>query len=55
MDETEETLTTVIKLSEQSMLFWALQYGLNVEVIEPQSLRESIRDAVALISEKYKI
>jgi len=39
MDETEETLTTVIKLSERSMLFWALQYGMNVEVLEPQSLR----------------
>jgi len=35
------------------MLFWALQYGLHVEVLEPQSLREKIGDTVVLIGEKY--
>jgi len=54
MDETDETITAVIKVNEKAMLFWALQYGLHVEVLEPQSLREEILDAVILMGEKYR-
>jgi len=53
-DESEETFTTFIKVNENAMLFWALQYGLHMEVLEPCSLRERIRDAVESIGEKYK-
>ena len=52
-DESEETFTTFIRVNENAMLFWALQYGLHVEVLEPQSLREKIGDTVVLIGEKY--
>ena len=43
-----------VKVSKQAMLFWALQYGQSVEILEPKSLREEIRDAVASMWEKYK-
>jgi predicted DNA-binding transcriptional regulator YafY len=54
MGETDETITAVVKVNEKAMLFWALQYGLHVEVLEPLSLRENILDAVVLMGEKYK-
>jgi predicted DNA-binding transcriptional regulator YafY len=53
MDDTEKTFTTFIKVNENAMLFWALQYGLHVEVLEPQSLREKILDAVVTMNDKY--
>jgi len=55
IDDTEETFTTFIKVNENAMLFWALQYGLHVEVLEPQSLREKILDAAESMVEKYKM
>jgi len=54
LDETDETVTTIINVNEKAMLFWALQYGLHVEVLEPQSLREKIKDAVLDIGNKYR-
>ncbi len=38
---------------EDSMFFWALQYGPYVEVIEPESLRKRIKDSIAGTVEKY--
>jgi predicted DNA-binding transcriptional regulator YafY len=35
------------------MIFWALQYGQHMDVLEPAGLREKVRDAVAEIAEKY--
>lgn len=33
--------------NETSMFYWALQYGLSVEIVEPISLRKRISEAVA--------
>ncbi len=38
--------TATIKASEQAMLFWVLQYNVNVEVLSPSSLRQRVIDAL---------
>ena len=39
---------------EKAMKYWALQYGDNVEILQPQSLRESIFSTIKKMSLKYK-
>lgn len=41
-------------VNEQAFLFWALQYGLNIEIIEPRATREKYIDMLNSIAEKYK-
>lgn len=43
-----------VKVNEEAMFCWALQYGPHVEVIEPAGLRERIKLAVAEMAKKYK-
>ena len=40
--------------NEESLFYWALQYGPYVEVLEPVSLRERIKDAIKGMHEKYE-
>lgn len=35
-----------LTVSEQAMLYWALQYNLNVEVLSPESLRDKLRSTL---------
>ena len=39
--------------NEEAMRFWALQYGPYVEVLEPESLRNRIKEDVKGMAEKY--
>jgi len=50
-DETIDVSTTV---NEYAMLFWALQYGLHVEVFEPVELRDKVKNAIIEMANKYK-
>jgi len=43
-----------VKCNETAMLYWALQYGPYVEVLEPQGLREKVKQAVKGMMEKYE-
>lgn len=45
----------VIRLTcnEQAMRFWALQYGPYVEILEPQSLRNQIKEDISAMMKKY--
>ncbi len=43
-----------VTVNENAMLYWALQYGMNVEVLEPAALRERVREAVCAMHEKYR-
>jgi len=52
-DETEDSLKAIVTVNEKAMLYWALQYGKFVEVLEPQSLRDKIRDVLADMSQRY--
>lgn len=47
-------IEVVVKVNENSMFFWALQYGPYVEVLEPSSLRARIKDAVSDMERKYR-
>ena len=52
-NETEETVDVSVKVNENAMFHWAMQYGTYVEVLEPHSLREKLADAVRAMNEKY--
>ena len=39
--------------NQDALRYWALQYGPYVEIIEPVELRESLRDDVKKMFEKY--
>ena len=43
-----------VNCNESAMLYWALQYGQRVEVLEPLSLREEIAAEVEKIHAKYR-
>ena len=47
-------MTVLLTINESAMFYWALQYGPYVEVLEPESLRNKIAEAVAEMYQKYK-
>lgn len=49
----EHKMKIVVSCNENAMFYWALQYGLYVEVLEPLNLRKKIKEAVNEISRKY--
>lgn len=49
----DDKITVRINCNEEAMRFWALQYGPYVEVLEPVSLRNTIKADVKAMAEKY--
>lgn len=47
------TLTIRIFSNKQAFFYWAIQFGLYVEVLSPEDLRVEIAQAVAAMNEKY--
>lgn len=43
-----------LTVNEQALIYWALQYGEHIEVIEPKSTRDKIRELANTIANKYK-
>lgn len=43
-----------IKTNEQALIYWCLQYGETVELLEPLELRERIKNIVISMNEKYR-
>ncbi len=52
--QSHEECVVTVRVNEDAMFCWALQYGPHVEVIEPAELREKIKAAVEKMGEKYK-
>lgn len=52
-NETDSTVDVSVRVNENAMFCWLLQYGMSCEVLSPLSLRERIRDAVNDMAEKY--
>ena len=52
--ETEEDVVIQVNSSEQAMVFWAMQYGEFVEVLEPESVRERVKGIVKKMMERYE-
>jgi len=53
-NESADEVDVTAKVNEQAMLFWALQYGPHIKVLEPKSLLESVRKAVSEMAGKYE-
>lgn len=54
IEERADELLVRVVCNENAMFFWALQYGSYVEVMEPASLRERMKDAIEGMLEKYE-
>lgn len=54
INDEDGQLTVRVVCNRQAMFYWAIQYGTNVEVLDPPELREKIADAVKEIYDKYK-
>ena len=53
LEKQGQTMTILMKCNENAMHYWALQYGTEVEVLEPESLRNRVKKAVGDMAEKY--
>ena len=51
--ESEAVVWISVCCNEDAMFYWALQYGPYVEILEPQGLRDRIRENVWRMNEKY--
>ena len=51
---TDDYVTIRADVIDEDMFYWALQYGLSVEVLTPENLRDRIRTAIEDIRKKYK-
>ena len=54
MKEENDQMIVTLSCNEMAMKYWALQYGLYVEILEPQSLRMAIKEAVQQMSSVYE-
>ncbi|MDD6598756.1 WYL domain-containing protein [Anaerovibrio sp.] len=53
LESNENHITIALHCNEEAMLYWALQYGKYVEILQPDSLREKLRSAAQNIYSKY--
>ena len=53
LENSNEELIIRVICNEQSLFYWALQYGVSAEILEPADLREKIKDAVKRMADKY--
>jgi len=44
-----------LKVNEQALIYWALQYGDEVEIVSPLTTREKLKKKLKEIMEKYEI
>ena len=54
VEDNGDTIKIRVRMNQQAMRFWALQYGPYAEVLKPESLRKQIKADVIKMSEKYK-
>ena len=53
LKETDDSIEFRVLINEMAIRFWALQYGPYVEVLEPPSLRDKLKEDITAMSEKY--
>jgi len=49
-----EDIVATIKVNEQAIIYWCLQYGENIELLEPYETRQKIKEVVDNMSKKYQ-
>ncbi|WP_044934428.1 helix-turn-helix transcriptional regulator [Pseudobutyrivibrio sp. LB2011] len=52
--EGDNEIIVSLKCNPDTFFYWAMQYGLNIEVLEPESMRERIKNACKEIEKKYR-
>ena len=50
----DEKLYADIRSNEQALIYWCLQYGESIELLEPSSTRQQIKQIVNRMARKYK-
>lgn len=50
---TDDDILVTVKVNENAIFYWLLQYGQHVEVLEPKELRNRVAETVSDISKKY--
>ena len=53
-DETEDEITAIVSVNLNAMRLWALQYALHVRILEPETLKEQIKEDVRNVAENYR-
>jgi len=46
-------LSVTVRMNRQAMLYWAMQYGCHIEVLEPADLREELKQTAVSMAERY--
>ena len=49
----DNKVTVSLKVNEQALIYWALQYGEHVEILSPESTREKMKNMLKLMTNKY--
>ena len=51
--EDEERMLVTLRCNEEAIKYWALQFGIYVEIISPERLRTAVKDALRRMCEIY--
>ncbi|NCU27670.1 WYL domain-containing protein [Candidatus Nomurabacteria bacterium] len=54
-NENYDEVDVTVKVNENAMLCWALQYSPHIEILEPKKLRDEVCKAIKEMSGKYEI
>ena len=46
-------MIVTLRCNEEAMKYWALQFGAYVEIIEPEHLREALKDVLLHMCRTY--
>lgn len=53
--ETEDEVVIQVNSSEQALIFWLMQYGEYVEVLELEDIREKVKEKIREMAKKYSL
>ena len=53
-DETETTITVSVRVNEQDIRIWAMQFSADMTYLEPESFVEKCRETIMKAAERYK-
>ena len=53
LEKDDGSMIVRLTCNERAMRFWALQYGPYVEVLEPESLRNQLKEDISGMYERY--
>lgn len=54
IENKDDEIIISVKCNERALFYWALQYGTNVEILKPESLRCKLAEAVEEMVKKYR-